>query len=133
MIAKAFLAFVGILYLALALWCAADPQTTSNKIGFELHPGSGQSEFVTVYGGLEVGMFLVFIMPLFWAQSQRFALMACLLIHASLVLFRTHSYFRFADIDAFTHRLAVGEWVILLASLAIWFLTAPGISNTDIE
>lgn len=130
MIAKAFLAFVGILYLALAIWCAADPQTTSNKVGFELKPGSGESEFVTVYGGLELGLFLIFIMPLFWPETKRFALLSCVMMHASLVLFRTLSYFRFADIDAFTHRLAIGEWVILLASLAIWFITAPANSET---
>jgi len=130
MIAKAFLALVGILYLALAIWCSADPQTTSNKVGFDLQGGSGESEFVTVYGGLELGLFLIFIMPLLWPDSLRYALLSCLLIHACLVVFRTISYLRFADIDSFTHRLAAGEWVILLASVAIWFITAPANSKT---
>lgn len=125
MITKAFLAFVGILYLALAIWCAADPQTTSNKVGFDLRPGSGESEFVTVYGGLELGLFLIFLLPFVWPETQRYALLSCLMIHGCLVLFRTTSYLRFEDIDSFTHRLAIGEWVILLASLAIWFLTKP--------
>ena len=122
MATRTFLAIVGILYLALAIWCASDPETTSSKIGFELKPGSGQSEFVTIYGGLELGLFLIFTMPLFWQATQRYALMSCLMIHACLVLFRTISYFRFTDIDSFTHRLAIGEWVILLVSLTVWFL-----------
>ena len=45
--AKIFLAVVGLVYLALALWCSIDPKTTSEKVGFQLQPGSGQSEFVT--------------------------------------------------------------------------------------
>lgn len=121
MIAKLFLTIVGLMYLGLALWCTADPNTTSQKVGFELEKGSGQSEFVTVYGGLEFGIALILMMPLLVSDSTRFALLSCLLIHASLVLFRTISYFSFTDIGSFTHRLAAGEWIIFLASLAIWF------------
>lgn len=123
--AKIFLAVVALLYLALALWCSIDPKTTSEKIGFQLQPGSGQSEFVTVYGGLELGMALIFLMPLVWNESTRFALIGCLLIHGSLVLFRTLAYFRFEGIDSFTHRLAIGEWVILLASIALLLTLRP--------
>jgi hypothetical protein len=122
---KIFLAVVGLLYLALAIWCSIDPKTTSEKIGFELQPGSGQSEFVTVYGGLELGMALIFFLPLAWKESTKFALTGCLLMHASLVLFRTLAYFRFEGIDSFTHRLAIGEWVILLASIAFLLTLRP--------
>ena len=59
--AKIFLAVVGLVYLALALWCSIDPATTSEKIGFQLQPGSGQSEFVTIYGGLELALSLIHI------------------------------------------------------------------------
>lgn len=127
--AKIFLAVVGLLYLGLAIWCSIDPQTTSAKVGFELKPGSGQSEFVTVYGGLEMGMALIFLMPLVWSQSTRFAVVGCLLMHASLVFFRTVAYFQFEGIDSFTHRLAIGEWVILLASIAILLTLRPPPQN----
>jgi len=117
--AKIFLTLVGLLYLALALWCSFDPNTTSSKIGLQLQGGSGQSEFVTVYGGLEFAMGVIFLMPLLWNESTRFALIACLIMHASLVAFRTFAYFNFEGIGPFTHRLAVGEWVILLSSIAL--------------
>ena len=39
-----FLAFVGIAYLALALWCIARPGQTSDSVGLTLKPGSGQSD-----------------------------------------------------------------------------------------
>ena len=117
--AKIFLTAVGLLYLALGIWCAVDPQTTSNKVGFELKPGSGESEFVTVYGGLELGLAFIALMPFVWPSSMRFALISILAMHVFLVFFRTTAYFRFEGIGQFTHRLAIGEWVILLASVAI--------------
>jgi hypothetical protein len=117
--AKIFLVVVGLLYASLAIWCSADPKTTSEKVGFQLQPGSGQSEFVTVYGGLEMGMAIIFLMPLLWHESTRFALVSCLIMHASLVLFRSFAYLSFSGIDSFTHRLAIGEWVILLVSVAL--------------
>ncbi len=125
---KIFLVVVGLLYLGLAIWCSFDPQTTSAKVGFELQPGSGESEFVTVYGGLELGMALIFFLPLVWNEATRFSGVSCLLIHACLVLFRTISFFNFAGIDSFTYRLAIGEWVILLVSVAM-LLTFKSASN----
>jgi len=123
--AKIFLTLVGLLYLTLALWCSIDPKTTSEKVGFTLQGGSGQSEFVTVYGGLEFAMAIIFMMPWFWNESTRFALVGCLIMHASLVAFRTFAYFSFEGIGSFTHRLAIGEWVILLASIAFLLLSKP--------
>lgn len=123
--AKIFLTLVGLLYLALALWCSFDPNTTSAKIGLQLQGGSGQSEFVTVYGGLEFAMAVIFMMPLVWNESTRFALVGCLIMHASLVAFRTFAYFSFEGIGPFTHRLAIGEWVILLASIALVLMSKP--------
>jgi len=123
--AKIFLTLVGLLYLALAIWCSIDPQTTSAKVGFALEAGSGESEFVTVYGGLEFGMAVIFMMPLLKSAWTRFSLTSCLIMHASLVAFRTFAYFSFEGIGSFTHRLAVGEWVILLVSVALMLLTKP--------
>lgn len=127
--AKIFLTLVGLLYLTLALWCSIDPNTTSKKVGFQLEAGSGQSEFVTVYGGLEFAMAVIFMMPWIWNESTRFALVGCLIMHASLVAFRTFAYFSFEGIGSFTHRLAIGEWVILLASIALLLLSKPPSPN----
>ena len=123
--AKIFLAVVGLVYLALALWCSIDPATTSEKVGFQLQPGSGQSEFITIYGGLELALAIILLMPLVWNESTRFSLISCIAIHGSLVLFRSMAYFRFEGIDSFTHRLAIGEWVILLASIAVLLTLKP--------
>jgi FtsH-binding integral membrane protein len=124
MIAKTFLALVGFLYLGLAVWCSFAPAVTSDKVGFDLQPGSGQSEFLVIYGGLELGLASIFLLPLVRADCLRSSLLACVLIHASLVVFRTVSLFLYSDISSMTYKLAIGEWVILILAVVCMFYSA---------
>ena len=118
-ISKALLAVVGIIYIGLGIWCAVAPAKTSKIVGFSLAPGTGQSEFLTVYGGLEVALGLLFLMPLFKSDAIAFSLSACLLIHACLVLFRTISFFVYTGFSSTTYTIATVEWIIFLAIAAL--------------
>lgn len=120
MLTKLYLALVGAIYLYLAIWCSLDPATTSKAVGFELVGPSGQGEFLTVYGGLEFGLALVFLLPLVDPQAQRFSIASCTLIHGSLVGFRTLSFLIYAAPERMTYQLAAGEWIIFLTSLGLW-------------
>ena len=119
MIAKTYLAIVALLYIGLALWCSFQPNITSEKVGFKLIGGSGRSEFLAVYGGLEFGLALVLLASLFRPETVGYGLIACVLIHASLVVFRSIGFFCFGDFDPITYKLAIGEWVIMLLGIAI--------------
>ncbi|HEY4261629.1 MAG TPA: hypothetical protein VGM98_15775 [Schlesneria sp.] len=46
LVSRVFLAVVGVVYLYLAVWCSLKPAQTSQLVGFDLKPGSGQSEFL---------------------------------------------------------------------------------------
>ena len=129
--AKIFLALIGLMYIGLAIWCTLSPQNTSEKIGFQLKSGSGQSEFLVIYGGLELAMGVLFLLPLFRSDWLHYSLIACIVIHVCLVLFRTASYFMYDGITGTTNKLAIGEWVILLASIAVWVYTMIGNSNVE--
>jgi len=117
MIAKIFLTVVGAIYLGLAVWCSVSPVVTSDKVGFDLKPGSGQSEFLVIYGGLELALALIFFLPLVRPDYLISSLLACVIVHACLVAFRTVSLFLYSDISSMTYRLAVGEWVILILAV----------------
>ena len=75
---RIFLAVVGVVYLMLAGWCCLLPAETSNAIGFDLQLGQGQSEFLTVYGGLEVALGVVFLWPVYRPEEVTFPLFVCL-------------------------------------------------------
>ncbi|MEW4564097.1 hypothetical protein AB1K70_16285 [Bremerella sp. JC770] len=117
--ARIFLAIVGAAYLFLGIWCAAAPDKTAKSVGFTLQPGSGQSEYFTVYGGLEVAWGLIFLMPLIMTDATRPILIACVLIHGMAVLFRAVSFFLFTGMGTTTYVLAGVEWVIFLGATAI--------------
>lgn len=118
--ARLFLAATSILYLGLGIWCAVAPATTSRKVGFERIGEAGRSEFVTVYGGLEVGLGLVFAAMAWKPESVGSGLLACLLIHGAIVAFRAGSFVQYDAMRGMTLQLAIGEWVIFLASLALY-------------
>ncbi len=113
---RIFLALVGLLYLALAVWCTLAPSKTSQAVGFDLRPGAGQSEFLTVYGGLEFALGLVLLWPLYRPEETAWPLFVCLVVHACLVAFRSAGFLMFEGIPRMTVNLAIGEWVIFLAS-----------------
>jgi hypothetical protein len=113
---RIFLAIVGAAYVLLAAWCIVRPEQTSSSVGFELKPGSGQSEFLVIYGGLQIALGLAFLLPLARDLWTPFALVLCLIVHASLVVFRSASFLLFDDIPTTTYVLAASEWAILLGA-----------------
>ena len=116
---RIFLAVVGAAYLLLAVWCSLRPAQTSQSVGFTLSPGSGQSEYLVVYGGLELGLGIVFLWPLFDAERSAFALSVCLILHGCLVLFRSAGFLLYSGIHTTTYILAVVEWSIFLGAAAL--------------
>jgi hypothetical protein len=121
MLVRIFLAVTGLLYLYLGVWCAVSPAKTSETVGLDIKPGSGQSEWLTVYGGLELGLGLILLLPAILNRSTREAVIACLIIHACLVLTRSIGFALYSGIATPTYKLAAGEWVIFLLSAALWW------------
>ena len=119
LLVRIFLTAVGVLYAYLAWWCSVSPAETSQLVGFQLVGGSGRSEFLTVYGGLEAGMAAIFLLPLLKPALQHSALLNCTLIHLGLVAFRTAGFLLFTEIQPMTIKLAAGEWAILIICLLL--------------
>ncbi|MHA3883708.1 DUF4345 family protein, partial [Staphylococcus epidermidis] len=102
MFAKITLYFFGILYVLLGVWCAAAPEKTSKAIGFTLNNSSGFAEYMTVYGGLEVGLGLFF---LFCATRDDLRLAGVYLAFISsfcLFSFRSLSFYLKSDFEPIT-------------------------------
>lgn len=118
-LARYFLAVVGLAYLGLAAWCVVLPEETAAAVGFTLVGGSGRSEYLVVYGGLQTALGLVFLRPLFRPADATTALRLCAVVHGCLVLFRTAGFLYLPEIGTTTYSLAATEWAILLAALAL--------------
>jgi hypothetical protein len=120
---RVFLAIVGLAYVVLAVWCSLLPGNTSQAVGFSLQSGSGQSEFLTVYGGLELALGALFLRPLWRPATLESSMWACLIVHAGLVLFRTFGFLLYSGIPSTTWGLAVTEWAIFLSAAGLYWLS----------
>lgn len=79
---------VGLLYLVSGLWCGFQAHLAAEFVGYTLSDPIGLVEFVSVYGGIQVGIGLAI---LFLSRIKAFALSAVifsLFISASLLAFR---------------------------------------------
>lgn len=127
---RAFLAGVGILYLVLAAICSVRPMQSARLVGLEIRPGSGQSEFLTLYGGLEFALGVLFLIPVFRPAQAESAIRTCMILHAGLVIFRSAGFLLYSGIEPATYKLAVGEWLIFLgAALLAWKGTLPSTNS----
>lgn len=116
---RLFLAAVGAAYIVLAAWCSLQPAQTADAVGFTLRPGSGQSEFLVVYGGLELALGVAFLWPLARPLETPLALRLCLLVHGCLVLFRTAGFCLYSGFGTTTYAVAAVEWIIFLGSAGL--------------
>ena len=118
--AKVFLVIIGTAYLILAIWCSIDPGKTSQAVGFQLEEGSGESEYLVVYGGLQFALGVVFLFPLFQPELLKQTLKICIITHGSLVMFRTAGFILYSEIQTTTWVLALTEWLTFICAILVY-------------
>lgn len=119
-----YLVLNAVIYLGLGAWCTLDPGGTSRAIGFTFAKAAARSEYVTVYGGLEVGLGLFFAVAA-WQESLRPAgLLFALLTYGCLALFRMGTLVSMPDLGRFPYVMLCIE--LPMAAWAGW-LVARGI------
>ncbi len=91
MFSKTVLWLFAVLYLGLGLWCAAKPAKTAASVGFSLNGSHGQSEFIVVYGGLELAMGVFFAICAWFSGYREAGLVFALLSSGTLMLFRAYT------------------------------------------
>jgi hypothetical protein len=83
---------VGLIYLVSGLWCALKPELASSFLGFELKNSIGQSEFLSVYGGLQFGFAMAILISSFVLSYRVSAVFFALVTSFGLFGFRLVSF-----------------------------------------
>jgi hypothetical protein len=118
---RAILLLFGALYLALGAWCLLAPSTTSRKVGLELIGATGRSEFLVVYGGLELAMGAFFLWCGLDGSLHRAGLLFALLSSTALALTRFGTLLVLPGIQRGTYVFFAVE-VLMAAVAAFGFL-----------
>lgn len=119
----AYLWFNALAYALLALWCTLRPASTSEALGYLSLSPSGQSEYATIYGGLQWGLALLFALFAMKPELRRTGVLAAILLYAPIVLYRQVSLAQNAPVETLTYAVAVLEVILLVAAVLVRFAT----------
>lgn len=115
-----WLAFNAVLYFGLGVWCAANPAGTSEAIGYALTNGSARSEYLTVYGGLELGMAAFFAWCAWKPELRGAGLLFGVASYGGIVLFRAASVLRIEGVGTFPKLMLPIEALLFASALVLW-------------
>ena len=117
---SAYLYLNAVAYLLLAGWCTLAPARTAAAVGYASLTRSGQTEYLTIYGGLQLG--LAFLFAWFaWTQQTRTGLVLAIALYLPIVLYRSVALLRWWPVETTTLALAVTEWLMLAAAVWLWW------------
>ncbi|WP_438480332.1 DUF4345 family protein [Oleiharenicola lentus] len=117
---KLYLWINAALYFVFAVWCTLKPKETSFNIGYVDLNNSGRSEYLVIYGGLQLGLALMFA----WLGSQQnqhaTGITLSLLFYAPLVIFRAVTLLQQWPVGGVTLATAGLELLLFVGALVLW-------------
>lgn len=111
------------LYFLFAIWCTIKTEGSSKFLGYSFLNNSGRIEYITIYGGLQLG-FGIFL--LYCAYKDRFdGVIFCIALYAGIVLARVSSILILRkDITSATYMVGSLELLLLLWGMYVWYQKA---------
>jgi hypothetical protein len=113
----AYLYLNAALYLIFAVWQTLSPWKTATALGFESLANSGRSEFLVIYGGLQLGLAAFFAWTAMSESTQRVGLIFALCLYAPLVLYRVVTVVKFWPVKGLTVGVGCLEASLLIAAI----------------
>jgi len=110
------------LFAVFALWCTFARERTAQSIGYLERSNAGNSEYLTVYGGLQWGMAVMFATLAAHEAPASLSLSIALGLYVPIVAYRWITVVRFAPVGGIVKGVAVMETLLLVAALALWLV-----------
>lgn len=108
------------IYAIFAVICTVRAEATSKSIGYLTTTNGGMAEFITVYGGLELGIGLIFAWLAYRPELHRTGIILALALYAPIVLFRWISVARLWPVEGMTIGTGILETTMLVLAIALW-------------
>lgn len=109
------------LYATFAVWCSLLATQTSQSLGYTALNSSGRSEYLTVYGGLQLGLALFFAWVAYRPEMHRTGLVLALAIYLPLVIMRWMSIARYWPVERLTLGVGTLEFIMLVIAVWLWY------------
>lgn len=121
---QAYLYLNAALYVLFAVWCSVMPATTAAALGLDFKSGSGKSEYITVYGGMEFAIAMFFLLAAIKPEYRHAGLLFALLFYGSLVAWRIPTLVFIAGVQPTTYLFAATEFILGVMALLLWRYSA---------
>lgn len=115
-----YLWFNALMYLALGVWCSVLPDKTARSLGFAFTTPGARSEYITVYGGMEFGLGVFFLVCAASASWREAGLLLGLCMYAGLLLWRLYTFVAVSGITGFPRIALALEGALFFAALLLW-------------
>lgn len=111
-----------VLYAGLAIWCTLRPDLSARSLGYVALDRSGRSEYLVIYGGLQLGLGLAFAWAAWRPEWQPAGLALALSLYAPIVLWRVLTIAMEWPVSSLTLGVAALEALLLIGAVAAWVL-----------
>ncbi len=113
------------LYAVFGAWCTLARRSTSQNLGYEQLSNSGHSEYLVVYGGLQIGLAAFFGYLASQSSLHRAGLIFALALYVPIVLYRVITVFSFWHVRSMTLGVAGLEVALLVTAIVLYARTSP--------
>ena len=107
------------LYLLFAVWCTVAAPTTAVNLGYKTLSAGGRSEYLVIYGGLQVGLALIFFLLARNPAYLRLGITLSVALYAPIVLYRAVTVAMNWPVAGLTLATGALELVLLIAALIL--------------
>jgi hypothetical protein len=116
---KLYLIINAAVYAALAVFCTARHGAAARGSGYTALSDGGHSEYLTVYGGLQLGLAVAYAWTATNAALIRPALIFSVCLYLPIVIYRVITVFLFKVRSPVTLGTGALEFILLVAALVL--------------
>ena len=120
--AVAYLYVNAALYFIFAVWCLIKPEQTARFSGYRFINGSGKSEYLTIYVGLQAGLTGFYTYAALKEEFQLAGILFSVFLYAGIVTVRLISLIMLPAIRKGTYTIAALETLLGIGAIVSLYL-----------
>ena len=107
------------LYLVFGVWMTLSPWKTAASVGYQELSAGGRSEYLTIYGGLQIGLAAFFALAATVTEFHNAGILFALCLYVPLVFYRAITLVKYWPVRSKTVALAALEFLLALGAIAL--------------
>ena len=119
-----YLYFNSLLYLLMGLWSTFSSQSTAIRIGYLTMSKRGRSEYLVIYGGLQIGLAITFFLLGRDPVYSRLGLLISIGFYAPIVIFRVVTGLMNRPVSGSARGTIAFETLLLIVALWLYHRNA---------